>query len=137
MSPRWSSVLSSCSPGSLGSSLESPPTSAAFKLAGHTSGAELLGLFQVSILHNIVHLLYGVAGIAAARAASTSRTYLIGGGVVYLVLMLYGLVVDKSSSANFVPLNTADNWLHLFLGIAMIGIGVALSRATASRGVTA
>ncbi len=91
----------------------------------------------MSILHNIVHLLYGVAGIAAARAASTSRTYLIGGGVVYLVLMLYGLVVDKSSSANFVPLNTADNWLHLFLGIAMIGIGVALSRATASRGVTA
>jgi len=35
----------------------------AMEFAGHESGALLLGLFQVSILHNIVHLLYGVAGL--------------------------------------------------------------------------
>lgn len=96
--------------------------------AGHESGAELLGLFQVSILHNIVHLLYGIAGIAAAKSYAGSRTYLIGGGVIYLVLWIYGLVVGQDSSANFVPLNGADDWLHLFLGIGMIGLGVALSR---------
>jgi Domain of unknown function (DUF4383) len=96
--------------------------------AGHESDAQLLGVFQVSILHNIVHLLFGVAGLALARTASGARAYLIGGGAIYLVLWLYGLVIDHDSAANFVPVNTADNWLHLVLGIGMIGLGLALSR---------
>ena len=95
--------------------------------AGNTSDAKLLGIFEVSILHNIVHLLFGVAGLAMARKASSAVTYLIGGGVIYLVLWVYGLVTDKMSEANFVPLNTADDWLHLFLGLGMIGLGLALS----------
>ncbi|KRE95265.1 hypothetical protein ASG76_06260 [Nocardioides sp. Soil774] len=98
------------------------------KAAGHQSHAELLGIFQVSILHNVVHLLFGVAGIALARTASTARSFLIGGGVVYLVLWLYGLVVDKTSQANFVPLNSADDWLHLVLGLGMIALGVVLGK---------
>ena len=96
--------------------------------AGHESMSMLLGVFQVSILHNIVHLLFGVAGLAMSRTYSGARTYLIGGGVVYLVLWVYGLVIDQSSAANFVPVNTADNWLHFVLGVGMIGLGVALSR---------
>ena len=96
--------------------------------AGHHSEAKLLGIFQVSVLHNIVHLLFGVVGIAMARAGATARGYLIGGGVVYLVLWLYGLVIDHDSAANFVPVNTADNWLHLGLGVAMIVLGVILGR---------
>src|ERR1700712_6034228 len=56
--------------------------------AGHNSMAKLLGIFMVSVLHNIVHLLFGVAGIVAARAWATSRTYLVAGGVIYLVLFL-------------------------------------------------
>lgn len=96
--------------------------------AGHESEAKLLGLFQVSILHNLVHLAFGIAGIVMARAWSTARTYLIGGGVIYLVLWLYGMVIDRASDANFVPVNTADNWLHFVLGLGMIGAGVALSR---------
>ena len=102
--------------------------------AGHHSDAKLLGIFQVSILHNIVHLLFGVAGIVMSRTDAGSRTFLVGGGAIYLVLWLYGLVVDEASAANFVPVNTADNWLHLVLGLGMIGLGVALSRR---RGVTA
>ncbi len=88
----------------------------------------LLGLFQVSVLHNIVHLLFGVAGLALSRQARTATSYLIGGGVIYLVLWIYGLVIDKQSSANFVPLNAADNWLHLGLGIGMIALGMLLGR---------
>jgi hypothetical protein len=96
--------------------------------AGHHSGALLLGLFAVSVLHNIVHLLFGVAGIALARTFTTARLYLIVGGAVYAVLWLYGLVIDRTSAANFVPLNNADNWLHLILAVGMIGLGVALGR---------
>jgi len=98
------------------------------KFAGHDSMAKLLGLFMVSVLHNIVHLLFGVAGIAMARQARTAYLYLVGGGVIYLVLWIYGLIIDKNSSANFVPLNTADNWLHFGLGVGMIAIGVLLKR---------
>ncbi|MET7468046.1 DUF4383 domain-containing protein [Micromonospora sp. NPDC005686] len=101
--------------------------------AGHESRAKLLGLFQVSVLHNIVHLLFGVAGLALSRTVSGARAYLIGGGAVYLVLWLYGLVIDHDSGANFVPLNGADNWLHLFLGVGMIALGVALTRRPARR----
>ena len=102
------------------------------EFAGHESGAMLLGLFQVSILHNIVHLLFGVAGLAMARTAASARTYLIGGGAIYLVLWVYGLVINMDSTANFVPLNTGDNALHLVLGIGMIAIGVLLGQRNAS-----
>ena len=104
--------------------------------AGHGSGAMLLGAFQVSVLHNIVHLLFGVAGIALARSVPQSRNYLIVGGAIYLVLWLYGLLIGQDSGANFVPVNTADNWLHFVLGVAMIGLGVALTRDTARTGRT-
>lgn len=96
--------------------------------AGHESDALLLGVFQVSILHNIVHLLFGVVGVAMARTATASRQYLIWGGVVYLVLWLYGLFVPHDSVANFVPMNDADDWLHLVLGIVMIALGILLGR---------
>ncbi len=96
--------------------------------AGHMSEAKLLGIFQVSILHNIVHILFGIAGIAMAKRADSARTYLVGGGIIYLVLWIYGLLTSDQSSANFVPVNTADDWLHLVLGLGMIALGVVLSR---------
>ena len=99
--------------------------------AGHESTAKLLGVFQVSVLHNIVHLLFGVAGLALARQARTAYLFLVGGGVIYLVLWIYGLLVDQDSDGNFVPVNTADNWLHLLLGLGMIALGVLLSRRSA------
>lgn len=100
--------------------------------AGHESQAMLLGVFQVSILHNIVHLLFGIAGLAMGRSWSGARNFLIGGGVVYLVLWIYGLVTSDTSSANFVPVNTADDWLHLVLGLGMIALGVVLGRSRAA-----
>jgi hypothetical protein len=96
--------------------------------AGHQSDARLFGLFQVSILHNIVHLLFGIAGLAMARTAAQARTYLVFGGAIYLVLFVYGLIVGQESGANFVPVNTADDFLHLILGIGMVGLGLALTR---------
>lgn len=96
--------------------------------AGHQSDAALLGIFNVSVLHNLVHLAFGVAGVVLARTFDSARSYLIGGGVVYLVLFIYGLVTDHDSSANFVPVNDADNWPHLALAIAMIALGATLGR---------
>ena len=91
-------------------------------------GAKLLGIFGTNILENIVHLLYGVAGLAAAASWAASKNYFIWGGVIYLVVWLYGLLIDLDSSANFLGVNAAANWLHFLLGVVMIAAGYLLSR---------
>lgn len=98
------------------------------QFAGHESQALLLGVFQVSILHNIVHVLYGLVGLAAATGFAASRNYLIWGGVVYAALLVYGLFFSGDHPANFVPLNSADNWLHAALAVSMIVLGILLGR---------
>lgn len=98
------------------------------ELAGHESGAQLLGLFEVSVLHNVVHLLFGAAGFALARTWDGARAFLIGGGALYLLLALYGALIDRDTQANFVPFDVADNWLHLVLGLGMVALGVVLGR---------
>jgi hypothetical protein len=95
--------------------------------AGHHSGAKLFGVFAVSGLHNAVHLAFGVAGFAMARTYAKARAYLLLSGVAYLALWVYGLLIDPGSSANIVPLNNADNWLHLGLGAGMLLLGVTLA----------
>ena len=102
------------------------------EFAGPQSGAELFGVFQVSILHNIVHLLFAVGLLAAARVA-WSRAYLLGGGIGYLGVVLYGMLVDHDSDANFLPINDADNLLHLGLALAMIVLGFVGTRLSRGR----
>lgn len=101
--------------------------------ASHHSEAELLGIFQVSILHNIVHLLFGVAGLAAAQQVRHVVPYLLGGAAVYLLLTVYGVLIDQASDANFVPVNSADNWLHLVLGAGMGALGLVIQRQLRAR----
>lgn len=102
------------------------------QFAGHDSDARLLGLFQVSVLHNLVHALFGVAGLMMARSWSGARAFLLYGGAIYLVLFVYGMLIDHDSSANFVGLNTADDYLHLVLGVAMVAVGGVLGRQSAT-----
>ena len=94
------------------------------EFAGDDGTAELLGIFQVSVLHNIVHLLFGLAGLALAATASGARTFLIGGGAIYLALF----AARDYRRRRLDPVNNADNWLHLLLGAGMIGLGVLTTR---------
>lgn len=91
--------------------------------AGHHSGALLFGVFSVSALHNVVHLLFALTGLALASAVRPARAFLIGGGAIYLLLALYGWLVPVDGAANVIPVNPADNWLHLALGGGMIALG--------------
>ena len=92
--------------------------------AGDGSDAKLLGVFQVSVLHNIVHLLFGIAGLTLAHTWEGARTFLLGGGAIYLALWLLGLI----GGADWIPANDADTWLHFVLGVTMILGGLATSR---------
>ena len=100
--------------------------------AGHNSGAKLLGIFQTSILHNIVHLAFGV-GILMAKTPGGARTYLVGGGIVYLAVWIVGAV----GGLDWLPVNTADNYLHVVLGAAMVLVGLVAGRASTARPATA
>jgi uncharacterized protein DUF4383 len=102
-------------------------------------GAKLLGIFGINIIENIVHLLYGVAGLAAASSWAASKNYFVWGGVIYLAVWLYGLLIPESDSGwNFMGLNDAAHWLHFVLGLTMIAVGYLLSRrVVANRAATA
>lgn len=69
-----------------------------------------------------------------ARTHRQARNFLTYGGVIYLVLWLYGLVIGDDTAANFIPENYADNWLHLVLGLAMITLAIILSPRTTPAG---
>jgi uncharacterized protein DUF4383 len=94
--------------------------------AGHHSGAKLFGVFAVSGLHNILHLAFGALGLLFARTYAAARAYLLLGGLAYLGLWAYGLLIDHASSANIVPVSAANNWLHLGMGGVLLLLGVTL-----------
>lgn len=94
------------------------------EFAGSDGTSELLGTFAVSVLHNIVHGLFGLAGLALAATPSGARAYLLGGGAIYLALSLLGLV----GGGDWLPMDRADDWLHLALGAGMVAVGVVATR---------
>ncbi|MFP4624883.1 MAG: DUF4383 domain-containing protein [Gemmatimonadota bacterium] len=83
----------------------------------------LWGLFPVNFLHNLVHMLLGVWGIAASRSAGGARTYVLGAGIIYLVLAVLGVVAP--SGFGLVPLGGHGIWLH-----ALFGVGLLVASAT-------
>jgi Domain of unknown function (DUF4383) len=96
-------------------------TSSSIAFAGQGSGAKLIGVFQVSDLQNVIHILLGLAGVALARTTPGARQYLLGGGIAFLVLWALGIL----NAGKWIPVNAADDWLHLAIGVALIGLGFA------------
>lgn len=90
------------------------------------SGADLFGLFQTSILHNLLYIGIGVAGLVAARRPASARSFVTFGGVIYFALGIFGLLVDRESGWNFLPFDRAGDWLHVGIGIAMLYVGLAV-----------
>lgn len=97
--------------------------------AGDDSRAQLFGAFQVSVLLNLVHLLIGIAGIPMAQTWEGARTFLIGGGILFVGLWLLGVL----GGADWIPTNSADNWLHAGVGVAMIALGVVFATGRGGR----
>jgi Domain of unknown function (DUF4383) len=84
--------------------------------AGEDSEGSLLGVFQTSVLHNLAHLAFGI-GILAARRRDWSLTYLLVGGIAYLGLFLLGIL----GAMDWLPADDTDDWLHLALGVGLLG----------------
>ena len=107
-----------------------------FGTGSDVEGSNLIA-FEVNGWHNLVHIASGIAGLALAGTVAGARTFALGFGAVYGVVTLWGFI-DGNSVLGLIPVNAADNFLHL--AIAALGIAAGLaseSRRTAHRPVTA
>ena len=89
----------------------------------------VLGLFEVDALHNVVHLLTGAILLAAGfiNNGANARMVNITLGVVYLLVALVGWIAP-TFLGSIMQFNNADNWLHLLLGVVLVGVGFAERR---------
>jgi hypothetical protein len=90
-----------------------------------TSG-KLLGLFPVNLLHNLVHLAFGVWGIVASRSHAAARTFGRVGAAVYALLVVLAFV--DPTTFGLVPIGGHDIWLHAVLAAGLAYIGFAADR---------
>lgn len=98
---------------------------------GDSAQRGTLILFDINGWHNVVHLLSGIVGLAMAGTAAKARLFSIGYGVVYVLVTILGFVVgDGGLLLSIIPINTADNLLHLV--IAATGIAIGLSSPAAA-----
>src|SRR5262245_35085444 len=84
----------------------------------------LLGLFHVNVLHNAVHILFGVMGIAAARGG-WAVLYCRIVAVAYILLAVMGSISTAELKYTFglIPIEDNDVWLHALIGIAAAVFG--------------
>ena len=88
----------------------------------------IFGMFPVNLLHNIVHLLFGIWGLAASRSFTGAKQYAQIAGVIYLVLAAVGFV--SPDGFGMVPLGGNDIWLHVALGVVLAAVGFTAKPAT-------
>jgi len=91
--------------------------------AGNSQHERLIGLFMINPLHNVAHILVGLAGIALARTLASARSYGWLLAVLYGALFIYGLIA-AGQSWDFLAINGADNVLHI--ATALVGVVIAL-----------
>jgi hypothetical protein len=86
----------------------------------------VFGILDVNGWHNVVHVVTGMIGLAAASSYAGARGYALGIGVVYILVAVWGFIIgDGDSILSIVPVNTEDNILHLLIGFAGIAAGMA------------
>jgi hypothetical protein len=100
-----------------------------FETGGDVSGGSFLG-FEVNGWHNLVHLGSGIVLLAAANTRPTAKTVAIGFGFVYAIVALWG-IIDGSTVLGVIPVNAADNVLHVIL--AALGIATGMLSPTTKR----
>lgn len=97
---------------------------------------EVFGLFDVDLIHNLIHVVSGLLGIAAAFMG-WSRTFNRVFGIIYVVLGLLGLIPalyfpsgafghDNGLFLGLTHINAADHILHLVIGLAALAVGFLL-----------
>ena len=86
----------------------------------------VLGILDVNGWHNLVHIATGALGLAVAGSYAGARSYALWLGAVYILVAALGFIYGSGDEIfDIIPVNTEDNILHLFIGVAGIGAGLA------------
>jgi hypothetical protein len=93
---------------------------AGFDVGSGIDGDKLLGIFEVSGIHNLIHIASGALLLAVAPKASIARLGALGFGVVYLLVTVIGFI-QGDNVLGIIPVNSADNFLHVAIsGLAIV-----------------
>ncbi len=92
---------------------------------GITTDGHLLGIFEVDGLHNIIHLVSGLAALAAAWGMYSPKLYFQVFGVVYGIVTALGFI-QGDTVLGLIGVNMADNLLHLVIAGAALYAGFAM-----------
>ena len=106
-----------------------------FDAGANVSGDELV-VFEVNGWHKLVHTASGLLGLALWRNPATARSFALGFGLVYGLVTLLGFI-DGNDVLGLLPVNAADNVLHLAISAAGILAGLASSPRAARDARTA
>ncbi|MEN9523971.1 MAG: hypothetical protein RL536_40 [Candidatus Parcubacteria bacterium] len=83
----------------------------------------LLGVFDVDTLHSVIHVVFGlILVVVGTKSSSAAATTLVWVGVIYLLLAVVGFL-QGDTVLGIIPVNSADNWLHLVLGAVILLLG--------------
>lgn len=94
-----------------------------FDTGSGIQGDELI-VFEVNGIHNLIHIASGLVLLAAAGKAASAKAVATAFGVVYGLVAVIGLI-DGETVLGLIPVNAADNVLHI--AIALVGIAAGLS----------
>jgi hypothetical protein len=97
---------------------------------------EMLLFFMINPLHNVVHIVIGLAGLLLARTLAGARTYGWLLAVGYAAAFVYGLIA-VGESWDVLNINPADNVLHILTAVVGLVIALAPVRTTAGAARTA
>ena len=89
---------------------------------GLTTNDMLLGIFMVGGLHNFIHLVTGLAALAAAMGYFSPKMYFQIFGVVYAIVTAVGFV-QGDTVLGLIMVNMADNLLHLVIAAVALYAG--------------
>lgn len=94
---------------------------------------DALGLFPVNILHNIVHLAFGVWGLVASKSHGAAKAYARIVAVAYALLVVMGLIPGLNTTFGLIPLFGNDVWLHILLAAPAAYFGFIHKDAAVNR----
>ena len=110
-----------------------PPPAGSPDLAVDAGYGYLLGLFPINVLHNVVHLAVGAAGLAAYRSLRGGRTFARGLAIFYGALAVLGLIPGLNTTLGLIPIFGHDVWLHALTALAGAYFGFAGRSAARQR----
>ncbi len=94
------------------------------------TNTKLLGLFNINLLHNLVHVVIGIAGLAAVTSIPNARRFCQVVGVILLLLGVLGVVV--ANPLGLLYIGGLDIALHLVTGAVLAYFGFAATVSTRS-----